>query len=72
VEQVPERLIPDAIKNTNLKVVHRMVSKDDREVIAGCMNLTSSQSTMISRLRPGQAVISGDGDDSPCMVQVET
>jgi DNA helicase HerA-like ATPase len=70
VEQVPERLISDAVKNTNLKIVHRIVSKDDRDAMAGGMNLTASQAVMISRLRPGQAVICGDGDDSPCWVNI--
>jgi DNA helicase HerA-like ATPase len=71
VEQVPERLIADAVKNTNLKIVHRLVSRDDREAISGCMNLKAPQAAMISRLRPGQAIISGDGDDSAFWVKIK-
>jgi hypothetical protein len=70
VEQVPERLIADAVKNTNLKIVHRLVSRDDRDAISGCMNLKAAQAAMISRLRPGQAIISGDGDDSAFWIKV--
>lgn len=71
VEQVPERLIADAVKNTNLKIVHRLVSRDDREAISGCMNLNAPQAAMISRLRPGQAIVSGDGDDSAFWIKVK-
>lgn len=70
VDQVPERLIADAVKNTNLKIVHRLVARDDREAISGCMNLKAPQVAMISRLRPGEAIVSGDGDDSAFWVKI--
>ena len=38
-EQVPVKLVPDALKNTNLKVVHRLVAEDDRKAVGGTMNL---------------------------------
>src|SRR5260221_11916547 len=30
-EQIPSKLAPDVLKNTNLKIVHRLIAKDDRE-----------------------------------------
>ena len=42
-EQIPAKLVPDAIKNTNLKIVHRLVAKDDRDIIGDTINLTNSQ-----------------------------
>ena len=69
-DQVPNRLVEDAIKNTNLKIVHRLVANDDRDSMAGCMNMTEAQRTMLSRLREGQAIVFGDKDDSPSWVKI--
>jgi hypothetical protein len=71
VDQVPSRLIPDAIKNTNLKIVHRLVANDDRQAMGGCMTLTSAQTELINRLRAGQAIVYGDQDDMAAWVQIE-
>lgn len=70
VDQVPSRLIPDAIKNTNLKIVHRIVAKDDRQAMSGCMGLREDQEDTIAILPPGQAIICGDNDDAASWVKV--
>lgn len=59
VDQVPERLIPDAIKNTNLKIIHRLIASDDIDSVASSMGLTNDQRSIIPRLATGQAIISG-------------
>jgi hypothetical protein len=70
VDQVPARLIPDAVKNTNLKIVHRLVAADDREAMSAAMALTPDQSNIIPRLRPGQAIIHGEQDDIAAWIQI--
>lgn len=69
-EQVPTKLAPDAIKNTNLKLMHRVVAADDREVMAGAMNLDEAQSRRITTLRTGVASIFAEGCDRPYLVEV--
>ena len=32
-EQIPAKIIPDAVKNTAVKIVHRLPATDDREVV---------------------------------------
>lgn len=59
VDQVPTRLIEDAIKNTNVKIIHKLVSADDSECLAECIGLTDEQQKVISKLSIGQAVIAG-------------
>ena len=59
VDQVPSRLIPDAIKNTNLKIIHRLISADDIATVSDSMGLSQSQRMIIPRLSTGQAIISG-------------
>lgn len=59
VDQVPTRLIEDAIKNTNVKIIHKLVAADDSKQIAECIGLTERQQTVISKLSIGQAVLAG-------------
>jgi DNA helicase HerA-like ATPase len=58
VDQVPTRLIPDAIKNTNTKITHRLVAEDDCKAIAESMGLTKEQRPIIPKLTVGQCIVS--------------
>lgn len=69
-EQIPSKLAPDALKNTNLKVLHRTVAGDDREVMAQMTNMTEEQSRILAVLEPGEAVVFAEGDDTPLVVKV--
>jgi DNA helicase HerA-like ATPase len=72
-DQVPVKLAPDVIKNTNLKIAHRIVAQDDRTTLAGAMAMSERQSLALTSLIPdrGEAVVFSEGDDSPIMVKVE-
>lgn len=59
VDQVPTRLIEDAIKNTNVKIIHKLVASDDSQKISECIGLTQEQQKVISKLSIGQAVLAG-------------
>lgn len=59
VDQVPTRLIEDAIKNTNVKIVHKLVAADDSQRMAECIGLTKEQQKVISKLSIGQAILAG-------------
>lgn len=59
VDQVPTRLIPDAVKNTSLKIIHRLVSTDDIDSVASAAGLKDGKSAMISSLPVGEAIIIG-------------
>lgn len=58
VDQVPTRLIPDAIKNTNLKITHRLVAEDDCKAIGESMGLSEEQRKVIAKLMTGQCIVS--------------
>ena len=58
VDQVPTRLIPDAIKNTNLKITHRLVAEDDCKAIGESMGLSDEQRKVIPKLLTGQCIVS--------------
>ena len=57
VDQIPSKLVPDVIKNTDVKIAHRLTDKEDRDVLGGAMNLTPEQSRDLGRLKPGDAVV---------------
>lgn len=59
VDQVPTRLIEDAIKNTNVKIIHKLVASDDSRIVAECIGLTADQQRVIPKLSIGQAVLAG-------------
>lgn len=71
VDQYPTRLIPDAIKNTNYKVIHRLVSPDDSEVMASSISLRSEQEALIPCLTPGNAIVCGDRDDAAAWIHMK-
>jgi DNA helicase HerA-like ATPase len=69
-EQIPVKLAPDVIKNTNLKLMHRIVAEDDRQVLGATMNLDERQSRYVTSLPTGQAVAYAEGADRPYLIQV--
>ncbi len=69
-EQIPARLVPDVIKNTAVKIVHRLPAADDREAVGATMNASPSQSRYLVTLPPGEAAVFSDGMDFPILVRV--
>ena len=69
-DQIPTKLAPDTIKNTNLKIVHRTVALEDRETIGKAMNMSSEQIEYLSSLRRGYAAIYAEGDNRPKCVKL--
>ncbi|MDG6941299.1 MAG: DUF87 domain-containing protein [Nitrososphaerota archaeon] len=71
VEQIPTKILPDAIKNTATKVVHRLPDLADRKTMAEAMNATKEQAAVFTALRPGEAVVSVEGHPVPARVEVK-
>lgn len=70
IDQYPSRLIADSIKNTNLKIIHRLQAADDREAMAGCMSLNPTQSMLLASLKKGDAVINSEQDDAAMWLHI--
>lgn len=71
VDQVPTRLISDAIKNTNLKITHRLVAEDDCKAIGEAMGLNDDQRKVISKLLTGQCIVSSSLNTEAYWVKVD-
>jgi len=68
-DQIPTKLASDTIKNTNLKIVHRTVAKEDREAMGRAMNMTNAQIDYLSSLPRGFAAVYSEGDNRPKCVK---
>lgn len=69
-EQIPSKVIPDVVKNSALKILHRLPAADDRETVGATMNLDDPQSRAVVSLPPGQAAVFTDGMDRPVRVRI--
>ena len=70
VDQIPAKLTADVVKNTGLKIVHRLLALDDRDFVGDTMTLTKEQKREIPLLRVGQVVVHREDLDKPFLVQV--
>ncbi|MQY22736.1 ATP-binding protein [Nocardia macrotermitis] len=69
-EQIPSKIAPDIVKNTALKIMHRLPAAEDRDLIGATMNLSPAQSRHVVSLPPGRAVVFTDGMDRPIRIDV--
>ena len=70
-DQIPSKLMPDVIKNTNTKIVHKIFAQDDKEAIGNTMALSNEQKQFLSSLNPGRTVVFTQGWDAAMQVQIE-
>jgi DNA helicase HerA-like ATPase len=69
-EQIPGRLVQDVIKNTAVKITHRLPAADDRDAVGATMNLTTAQNRFLVTLPPGEAAVFADGMDYPVLARM--
>ncbi|WP_125153481.1 ATP-binding protein [Clostridium rectalis] len=69
-DQIPTKLAPDTLKNTNLKIIHRTVMEEDRLAVGKAMNMTDEQIQYLSSLSRGFAAVYSEGDNRPKLVKL--
>ncbi len=69
-DQLPLRLSEGAIKNTNLKIAHRLGAREDAENIGGSMGLDAEHSAFLNRLKVGEALVHCSSLSEPVHVRV--
>ncbi|HEV3293677.1 MAG TPA: hypothetical protein VG123_32250, partial [Streptosporangiaceae bacterium] len=69
-EQIPDRLVADVIKNTAVKITHRLPAADDREAVGATMNMSQAQNRFLVTLSPGEAAVFTDGMDFPLLARM--
>jgi len=71
VDQIPNKLTPEVLKNTNTKIVHKIFAQDDKEAIGNTMALDDDQKRFLSNLEPGRAIVSNQNFAKPIQVQIK-
>ena len=64
-DQIPAKLIPDVIKNTHTKIVHRLFAEDDRRAMGEAMMMDDEQRDFLPNLKVGEAIVFCGGWHGP-------
>jgi len=70
VAQFPTQVSSEVIKNSGVRIIHRVAWMEDIKVIGGALNLTLSQEKYVADLKVGEAVVSLNRLQRPILVQV--
>jgi hypothetical protein len=70
VDQMPSKLVPDVIRNSGLKLVHRLTAEEERSTVGGAMSLNEEQRRFLSSLPAGQAIAYADGGTNASRISI--
>lgn len=71
VDQIPNKLTPEVLKNTNTKIIHKILAKDDKEAVGDTMLMDDKQKEFLSALEVGEAIVFTEQTIKPVHVLVE-
>ena len=69
-DQSPEKLAPDAMRNTNLQIAHQLRDRRDREAMARAMIMDDEQQNYLGKLRTGEAAFFRTGMEKATFIRV--
>lgn len=69
-DQSPEKLAPDALRNTNLQLAHQLRDQHDRQAVARAMIMDETQQEFLGKLRTGQAAYFRTGLEKAAFITV--
>lgn len=70
-DQIASKLHRDVIKNTNIKIIHRTMDYEDRDIVGKAINLTDEQILDIAELKAGEAIVHNRDIHQAFMVKVD-
>lgn len=70
-DQIASKLHRDVIKNTNIKIIHRTMDYEDREIVGKAINLSDEQFLDIAELKSGEAIVHNRDIHQAFMVKVD-
>lgn len=71
VDQIPNKMTPEVLKNTNTKIVHKIFAEDDKDAIGNTIVLDKEQKAFLSNLDTGRAVVFSQGYSKAIQVKVK-
>ena len=70
-DQIPDKMTPEVLKNTNTKIVHKIFAEDDKEAIGNTISLSKEQKDFLSSLTTGRAIVFSQGWTKALQVQIK-
>ena len=70
VAQFPTQVSSEVIKNSGVRIVHKVAWMEDLKLIGSSLNLTPDQQSYVAELKVGEAVVSLTRIQRPILVQV--
>lgn len=70
-DQIPNKLTPEVLKNTNTKIIHKLFAEDDKESVGNTMVLEKEQKGFLSNLQTGRAIVFSQGWSKAVQVQIK-
>lgn len=71
VDQIPNKLAPEVLKNTNTKIIHKILAKDDKEAVGDTMLMDDKQKEFLSSLEVGNAIVFSEQTEKPVHVHIK-
>ena len=72
VDQIPNKLASEVLKNTNTKIIHKILARDDKEAVGDTMLMDDKQKEYLSALAVGEAIVFSEQTDKPIHVKIES
>ena len=69
-DQLPTVMAPEVIKNTGLKIGHRLTAEDDRNLLGSTMSANPTQLEQMATFLPGEALVTFEGRLRPFKAQI--
>lgn len=70
VDQIPNKLASEVLKNTNTKIIHKILARDDKEAVGDTMLMNDKQKEYLSALTVGNAIVFSEQTDKPVHVHI--
>ena len=71
IAQFPSQVASEVVKNSGVRIIHRVAWAEDLRLVRDSLNLTPEQLAYVSNLGVGEAVVSLTRLQKPLLVQVE-
>ena len=70
-DQIPNKMTPEVLKNTNTKIIHRIFAEDDKDTIGNTVMLDKEQKEFLSNLEAGRAIFFSNSTEKALQVQIK-
>lgn len=71
VAQFPSQISHEVVKNSSIRIAHRIAWAEDLRLLAGAMNMSEEQARYLAYLNVGEAVVSLPDKPSPILMKMD-